>query len=68
MGKDILTILGLDGIMGFIVWATDPSFLKVVLGVGFVTLIALLCLSKQGRVSIYGANLMMGFLIAIRYL
>lgn len=69
MGKDILTILGIDSLAAAAIYATDPGFLKFVLGIGLVSLIAFLFLSKgQGRVSTYGANLCMGFSVAVHYL
>ena len=69
MGKDILTILGIDTMAAAIIWTTDPSFLKWILGLGIASLIGFLYLSKgQGRVSIYGSNLVMAFLTLVHYL
>lgn len=68
MGKDILTIFGIDGVVSMTVYLTDPSFLKIVLGIGLASMFALLYLSKgQGRVATYGANLCMGLVIAFHY-
>ena len=69
MTKDLLTLLGIDSVGAALIWAHNPSFLKVVLGVGIMSLVAFLFLSKgQGRVSTYGANLCMAFVAALHYL
>ncbi len=65
MVKDIITLLSVDGIAGTIIGIADPTFLKWVLGAGCISLIALLMLTKQGRVSIYGTQLIMALIIAI---
>jgi len=66
--KDILTVLGIDAVAATLIWTSDPSFLKWILGLGIASLIGLLVLSRgQGRVSIYGSNLVMAFMVVMHY-
>lgn len=66
--QDILTITGIDAVAASIIWATDPSFLKWIFGLGFATLCGLLFVTKgSGRVAIYGSNLLMAFLTVAHY-
>lgn len=69
MARDLITILGIDTVAAVIIWMADPSFLKWILGLGIASLIGLLFISKgQGRVSVYGSNLVMAFVAAMHYL
>lgn len=67
MGKDLITILGIDSIAATIIYLSDPTFLRWVLGIGIASLIGFLFLTKQGRVSIYGSNLVMAFVSVMHY-
>lgn len=67
MGKDLLTIFGIDGAAATIIYLTDPNFLKWILGFGIASLIAFVLLTKQGRVAIYGSNLVMAFAAVMHY-
>ena len=66
--KDVMTLVGIDSLAASIIYLTDPNFLKWVLGLGLASLIAFLFFTKQGRVSIYGANLVMAFTAAMHYI
>ena len=66
--KDVMTLVGIDSLAASIIYLTDPNFLKWVLGLGLASLIAFLFFTKQGRVSIYGANLVMAFTTAMHYI
>ena len=65
--KDIMTLLGIDGVAGTVIYLADPNFLKWILGLGIASLIAFLFFIKQGRVSIYGSNLVMAFVAAMHF-
>lgn len=65
--KDILTILGIDTIVGIIVHVTEPSFLKWVFLGGIVSLIGLYLWTKHSRISAYGTQLVMAFILAIKF-
>lgn len=67
MVKDVLTVLGIDGFVGTLVWAFDPGYLKWVLAAGILSLIGLFLLTKQGRVSIYGTQLVMALVLITHF-
>lgn len=67
MVKDLVAIFGLDTIGGFVLAAIDPTFLKIVLVVGFLALVGLFYFTRHGRVSIYGTQMVMALALAIRY-
>jgi len=65
--KDVLTILGLDGICALVIYFIEPSYLKWVLFVGLISLLILFFTTKQGRVSIYGTQIVMALMVAIHF-
>lgn len=67
MGKDLLTLIGIDSVAAAVIYLTDPSFLRWVLGIGIASLIGFVFLTKQGKVSIYGSNLVMAFVAAMHF-
>ncbi|MBU1613570.1 hypothetical protein KKC87_04050 [Patescibacteria group bacterium] len=67
MTKDILAVLGIDGVIGTIVYAIEPSFLKWVLLGGLASLLGLFYFTKQGRVSIYGTQIVMAIIMSIHF-
>ncbi len=68
MGKNLMTLVGIDSVVATIIYLTDPSFLRWILGLGLASFIAFLFFTKQGRVSIYGSNLVMAFVAAMHFI
>lgn len=67
MVKDILTVLGIDGFVGVVVYAIDPFFLKWVLLGGLISLLALFFFTRHGKVSVYGTQLVMAIIMSIHF-
>ncbi|MBU0460541.1 MAG: hypothetical protein KJ771_07075 [Nanoarchaeota archaeon] len=67
MARDILALLGFDGVVGAIVYAIQPLYLKWVLLGGLASLVGLFALTKQGRVSIYGTQLVMVLMLVTHF-
>ena len=65
--KDIITVLGIDGAVGLIVYLAEPSFLKWVLVGGLASLLALFYFTREGRISIYGTQIVMAIVLAIKF-